>query len=247
MRYIDVRRVESDGGYCSVALKGVMIATLAGVLVTAGALAMPATQTDTARASRPSPTRAVLAFTPAAADPRLAAVFARGGLDTTGLRFTPTETRRADRAVTVVVQARTNRPESTKLAALPATIGLAPVAYNLGAALGWRRVGIAGDVSRVDLAGQPGSREAADVSVSYSGDRVSGRVRGGVDRALAGIEPKLAPDRSYSVDVGGSYRLTRNLDVTAGVRYRSDRDRLARLSDDRRDSQAVYLGTAFKF
>lgn len=228
------------------AVKGVMIAIAAGVLATAGAFAMPATVTDPAKA-RPTSTRAVLAFTPAAADPRLAAAFARGGLDTTGLRFTPTETRRADRAVTVVVRARTTRPEASKLAALPATIGLAPIVYNLGAAVGWRRIGIAGDVRRVDLVGQPGSREAADVSVSYSGDRVTGRVRGVVDRSLAGIEPKIAPDRSYAVDVGGSYRLTRNLDVTAGVRYRSDRDRLVRLNDDRRDSQAVYLGTAFRF
>ncbi len=52
---------------------------------------------------------------------------------------------------------------------------------------------------------------------------------------------------SYSLDMGGSYSLTRNLDVTAGVRYRSDRERLARIDDDRRNSQAVYLGTAFRF
>ena len=46
----------------------------------------------------------------------------------------------------------------------------------------------------------------------------------------------------------GSYSLTRNLDVTAGVRYeRSERERLPRLTDDRRDSQAVYVGTAFRF
>jgi hypothetical protein len=32
------------------------------------------------------------------------------------------------------------------------------------------------------------------------------------------------------------------------VRYRtSERDRLAPLADNRRDSQAVYVGTAFKF
>jgi hypothetical protein len=53
--------------------------------------------------------------------------------------------------------------------------------------------------------------------------------------------------RTYSVDVGGSYALTRNLDVTAGMRYRTDRERLARLADDRRDSRAVYVGTAFRF
>ena len=52
---------------------------------------------------------------------------------------------------------------------------------------------------------------------------------------------------SYSLDVGGSYSVTRNLDVTAGVRYKSDRDRLERLRDDRRDSQALYVGTAFRF
>jgi hypothetical protein len=47
--------------------------------------------------------------------------------------------------------------------------------------------------------------------------------------------------------VGGSYSLTRNFDVTAGVRYKTERDRLERLKDDRLDSQAVYVGTAFRF
>jgi hypothetical protein len=35
--------------------------------------------------------------------------------------------------------------------------------------------------------------------------------------------------------------------VTGGVRYNIERDRLTTLQDDRRDSQAVYVGTAFKF
>ena len=52
---------------------------------------------------------------------------------------------------------------------------------------------------------------------------------------------------SYSVDLSSSYSLTRNLEVTAGVRYRSDRERIARVEDDRRDSQAAYIGTAFRF
>ena len=43
--------------------------------------------------------------------------------------------------------------------------------------------------------------------------------------------------------------LRRNIDVTAGVRYKTpDRDRLAPMPDDRRvDSQAVYVGTTFRF
>ena len=40
--------------------------------------------------------------------------------------------------------------------------------------------------------------------------------------------------------------LTKNIDVTAGVRYKSD-DRIEPLTDTRRDSQAVYVGTAFRF
>ena len=224
-----------------------MLGIAAGVLATAGAFAMPAAQPAKAAKRAPAPARAALSFTPAAADPRLAAAFARGGLDTGGFRFTPTETRRDNRAVTVVVRARTSRADMSKVASLPATVGLAPIAYNLGAAVGWRRVGIVGDVSRIDMAGQPGGREAADVTVTYSGDRVTGRVKGVVDRSLAGIPLRGEGDRSVALDVGGSYRLTRNLAVTAGVRYRSDRDRLVRLNDDRRDSQAVYVGTAFRF
>lgn len=242
-----LENVDSAGGNW-VAAKGFMAAIALGVLATAGAFAMPAAQPDKVKVARRAPAvRPALAFTPAAADPRLAAAFARGGLDTVGFRFTPTDTRRNDRAVTVVVRARSNRPDAGKVAVVSPVIGLAPIAYNLGAAVGWRRVGIAGDVSRVDMAGQPGGREAADLTVTYAGDRVTGRVRGVVDRALTGIEPPSDRERSYAVDVGGSYRLTRNLDVTAGVRYRSDRERLVRLNDDRRDSQAVYLGTAFRF
>ena len=104
-----------------------------------------------------------------------------------------------------------------------------------------------GDVAKVDLAGQPGSRETADVAVSYSLNRFTGRVKAGADQPLAGA-PKLVEDPSaYSLDVGGSYSLTRNIDLTAGLRYKSERERLARLADDRRDSQAVYVGTAFRF
>ena len=67
-------------------------------------------------------------------------------------------------------------------------------------------------------------------------------------RSLPGSsERALDPDRAYSVDVTGSYRLSRNVDLTAGVRLQRENDRLAPLTDDRRDSQAVYVGTQFRF
>ena len=51
------------------------------------------------------------------------------------------------------------------------------------------------------------------------------------DRARRASRPPVAAPRTFAgdaedrVDVGGSYRLTRNLDVTAGVRYSQERDR----------------------
>ncbi|MFT3976082.1 MAG: hypothetical protein QM688_03050 [Sphingomonas bacterium] len=187
-------------------------------------------------------------FTPSSADPRLAAVFARGGLDgdVGDFRFTPAETRQGNRAVTVAVRARSTRVgDSTNQ---PATVGIAPIAYNLGAAIGWQRFAVTGDVAHVDVGPQPGSRESADIAVSYAlNNRLTGRVKASTDRPLA-IAPKGIDNNSnYAIDVGGSYSLTRNIDLTAGVRYKSERERLTQITDDRRDSQAVYVGTAFRF
>lgn len=193
--------------------------------------------------------RALGGFTPAAGDPRLAALFARAGL-ASGFRFTPAETRADSRAVTVAVRARNNNVTDPGRVAVAdagsATIGLAPIAYSLGASVGWRRLALSGDVARVDLAGVPGGREAADLALSYTAPRWSGRVKAQADRPIADTPRAIADMPSYSVDLGGSYSLTRNLDVTAGVRYRTDRERLARM-DERRDSQGVYVGTAFRF
>ena len=190
-------------------------------------------------------------FTPSAADPKMAALFARGGLDTSGFRFTPSEARNGNRAVTVAVRARSSQSgrDSLRVAAVSPSVGLAPIAYNLGVAVGWKRFAVSGDVAKVDLAGAPGSREAADLALSYAGNKFTGRVSASADRPLAGIgTPRAVTEESnYSLDVGGSYSLTRNLDLTAGMRLKSERERLTRLDDDRRDSQAVYVGTAFRF
>lgn len=52
---------------------------------------------------------------------------------------------------------------------------------------------------------------------------------------------------SQTVDVGGSFRLSPNLDVTAGVRLSQERDRLDPLTNSVQDSQAVYVGTQIRF
>lgn len=224
----------------------------AGVLAAAGAIVAPAfgaTEHATIVVRSAPVMKMVGGFTPASADPRLAAVFARGGLDASDFRFTPAETSRDGRAVTVAVRARANRTLDTTRAVAIATpaAGIAPIAYNLGVAVGWKRFAVASDVSHIDLGALPGGRDAADVSLSYSGHKFGARLKAATDRPLANAAQLTESMPTYSVDMGGSYALTHNLDVTAGVRYRSDRERLARADDTRRESQAVYVGTAFRF
>lgn len=190
-------------------------------------------------------------FTPAAADPRIAASFARAGLANSGFRFTPASAGKAgSRAVTVAVRAVSSAPKApaTRVTAAPQTISLTPVAFNLGMAVGWRRFALSGDVARVDMAGLPGSREKLDVGVSYAAPKWSTRLQLEQDRPIDTPSANLTGGRSVSFDLGGSYALSRNLDVTAGLRYKAEqRDRLQIIDDGRRDSQAVYIGTAIKF
>ncbi len=69
----------------------------------------------------------------------------------------------------------------------------------------------------------------------------------GAPRADGQPLPALRKSDNYSLDVRGSYELSKRIAVTGGVRYQVERDRLTALQDERRDSQAVYVGTAFKF
>lgn len=192
-------------------------------------------------------------FTPAAADPRLAAAMARSGLTNSGFRFTPSLSIGRGRAITVAVRTRGASRlfvNDSLVAANPAfgpAIGIAPVAYDLGVGVGWKRFALQGDVARIDSGPVLGAREIADVGISYNAKKWSTRVQVAAERPVGSAPRSITGDESVALDVGGSYRLTRNLDVTAGVRLKSERYRLERPSDDRRDSQAIYVGTAFRF
>src|SRR5579875_814502 len=148
-------------------------------------------------------------FTPASADPQLAAALAKSGLGATGFRFTPSDAGDADHhGVTVAVQGRSTQVVAhpdTRLADTDTSVRLAPIAYNLGVAVGWKRFAVSGDVAHVDLAGLPGSRQTADVGLSYTGHRVSARVKLQDDRPLENSEPSLIQEApSQTIDVGGS-------------------------------------------
>lgn len=189
-------------------------------------------------------------FAPVAADPRQAALFGHvgGGFTEPSYRFTPSGGS-SQRAVTVAIRARSNKSNGNSVLAANSSAvsaGLAPSAYSLGASFGWKRFALSGDFSHIDGGVVPDSRDVADIGLSYSGSRWSTRLLFGAERAK---EKSLigGPDEALSVDLGGSYSLTRNLQLSGGLRYKTQRDRFDLTSDDRRDSQAIYIGTAFRF
>jgi hypothetical protein len=212
-------------------------------------------QSKTKKKSAPS-AMMIGGFTPAVSDPRLAAAFSGRGLGGTGFRFTPSPAENRSKAVKVAVRARTpvageaKRVAATTTTADSSTVitALTPTIYNLGLAVGWKRFALSGDVAKVEGGLLPGGREAAEVGVAYLGKKFTGRVQLGAERTDGRQLRSLAEESSYSLDVGGSYSIARNVALTGGVRYKIQHDRLQALTDDeRRDSQAVYIGTAFRF
>jgi hypothetical protein len=193
----------------------------------------------------------VASFTPANADPKLAAALAGRGLSLTDFKFTPAPAKGRPSQVRVAIRARSSAPATTRLAdagTASAVNALAPTTYNLGVAIGWKRFAVSGDVAKVSSADSAiGGRESAVVGVSYSLKKFTGRLAVGAERADGHPVPALRKGDNVSVDVGGSYSLSRRVALTGGVRYNIERDRMSALNDDRRDSQAVYVGTAFKF
>lgn len=186
-------------------------------------------------------------FTPASGDPRLIARYAKMSAEQRrGFSFTPalTNESRTNRAITVVIRARNDNGLTAALTgARKAPVAIAPVAYDLGASVGFEKFVTPALPRGADLRNLP---------VAKAPEQPEQKSRFATRMMARPIDPAGATDRitapgeEQSVDVVSSYRLTKNLDVTAGVRYRSD-DRIQPLTDARRDSQAVYVGTAFRF
>jgi hypothetical protein len=233
--------VKSDGGIAAFGAAALVAASLAMV--------SPAAAQDRGRTARGAQ---IGSFTPAVADPRLAAALARRGNAAGSFRFTPA-TASADRRppVRVAVRARAATPQEparVQTASATPVTAVTPSSYNLGASVGWRRFAISGDVAESRDGVVSGRHSSAEVGMSYrANQRITARIAASAEQT-EGRQRNVAEDQAYAVDVGGSYSIARNLDVTGGVRYRIARDRLEPMAtDQRRESQAVYVGTAFRF
>ena len=175
--------------------------------------------------------------------------------------FTPAGTpNHSDRSVTVAVRVDPEAAhaiivhgptEVAKAASEPGRLRMAPTTFNLGLSRGYQNFA-------QDLAAQSAGKPLTDTpeirkfslqpGTQDSNDSARFTTRLSIDEKRAtGRSPRTFAQDAGEVDLSGAYRVTKNLDVTAGVRYSQDRERLLPLTDGRQDSQAVYVGTQFHF
>ena len=210
-------------------------------------------------------------FTPASVDPRMASRISVNRLANSPLfKFTPAASDgRVNRAVTVAVRvdSETARAVAVRqaLAAAASQPGIAairvvPGGFNLGVARGYESFApklapklagaiVAPEIKKFDMPDLAAFAAGKAKNRTATGEPSRFAPRVALDEtAKPGRAPRtLEGQGDYSVDVGGSYRVARNLAVTAGVRYSTERDRVAPLTDATQDSQAVYVGTQFRF
>ncbi len=178
-------------------------------------------------------------------------------------RFTPAHSEsRPNSSVTVVVRVDpatmrrmlgngTLKPKAiTPAAPEQAQLRIAPTAFELGVAKGYTSFSqpqlLPRDRSRTEMPdiNAFSLRETSAASSSRFSTRIVIDEKGAPGRA-----PRtFAGEPQEQVDVGGSYRVSGSLDVTAGVRRTSQQsERLRPLTDGKKDNQAVYVGTQFRF
>ncbi len=221
----------------------------AGLAVTAVTASLPVSAT-------------IVPFTPANVDPAIAhQVAAKIAARGQAMRFTPAGAT-LDRARTVTVAIRVDAQDARAITvrraiataqaetgAGPSIAALSPARYNLGLSRGYQSfakpAAPALNLKQIDMPDLASFRPSE--GVKDTPNRLQPRIALEASER-AGRSPRTIEGLGeQAVDLGAGYRLTRNLNVTAGVRLSQDRNRLEPLTDAVRDDQAVYVGTQFRF
>lgn len=235
-----------------------MLACAVGLLALPSAVLAFSSRYEDGPSAQPSPA-ALQTVVPGRIDPRLARSIAVRALAKGQMfRFTPAATPlRPERVVTVAVQFDPSRGRGILVRApsggenpapVASSMGIAPMAYNLGVARDYKSFaasGSSGQTRRLDMP------DLGNFSVKPGAKGADPRIAPRIvldERANVGRAPRtFEGDGEQTVDLGGSYRVGRNLNVTAGVRYSQERDRLRPVDANKKDDQAVYVGTQFRF
>jgi hypothetical protein len=204
-------------------------------------------------------------FTPAGVDSKLAEHFDVSGLsDKSGFAFTPAGGLADERSVMIVVRAP-SAPSSdfvgVRKAALDSELGvgasqsegvkLAAISYDLGAAKGLQSFALPEKAVRRKINEPVSGSVGKSTGFALDGEpkkrAITPRISVEEGRNVSAVPRDVAGVNDYKVDLGGRIAVTSGIDVTAGVRLENDRSLDQRLTNDQRDSQAVYVGTMIKF
>jgi hypothetical protein len=200
-------------------------------------------------------------FTPASVDPKLARFVAERATGTARMmRFTPAGVAgRGKRSLTVAVRVGDESAQAIQVRSAIATahdqmggasgVRIVSARYNLGLARGYQSFAQPAVLSKkLSDAAIPDLSSFKPAPLQAEQSRLVSRVELAREEK-PGVTPRTREALGeQSLDVATSYRLTRNLDVSAGVRYSQDRDRIAPAAEPTpQDSQAFYVGTQFRF
>jgi hypothetical protein len=201
-------------------------------------------------------------FTPASVDPKLAKFVTERSTGTARMmRFTPAGVaERGKQSLTVAVRIDEESAQAIQVRSAIATaqdqmggasgVRIVSARYNLGMARGYQSFAQPTVLSKnlADAAIPDLSTFKPAPIAQPDQSRLVSRVALAHDEK-PGVTPRTREALGeQSLDVATSYRLTRNLDVSAGVRYSQDRDRIAPATEPvPQDSQAFYVGTQFRF
>ena len=200
-------------------------------------------------------------FTPASVDPNLARFVAERATGTARMmRFTPAGVaERSKRSLTVAVRVGDESAQAIQVRSAIATaqdqmsgvsgVRIVSARYNLGLARGYQSFAQPTVLSKkLSDAAIPDLSSFKPAPLQAEQSRLVSRVELAREEK-PGVTPRTREALGeQSLDVATSYRLTRNLDVSAGVRYSQDRDRIAPAAEPTpQDSQAFYVGTQFRF
>jgi hypothetical protein len=193
-------------------------------------------------------------FTPAGVDTRLADRMRSNAMRQGTFPFTPAGLNsRTSNTLTVAVRTDAGSAVSVRnaLAQMDAgngsTLRLNNSSYQLTAAKGWQafQLPTTAEQPRLDqIVANSGFR--LDDNGNKRPSRFNTDVSVGAPKAAVPNPRGNAAAGDYDVNVGGSFRVAKGVDVTAGVRYSRDNDRVD-VATAKADSEAVYVGTKIRF
>ena len=240
-------------------------ATFAAVMLATGSLALspmivPAFAAKTSGQEQKAAPSWIAMFTPAGGDSVLAQKFSATQLAPNArFPFTPVSTGEG-RGRTITVAARANSrltagAVSIRNVITPSEAGtgkglrLAAVDYRLTASKGWQDFVLPKAHARAAKAplSDVGKGSFQLDEQAQKPSKFSTNIKLGQNKEMAPPARGSAASGDYKLDVGGSFSISRKIDFTAGVRYASENDRVIPLADNRKDSEAVYVGTKIRF